>query len=86
MPKSVTCGSPAAVEENVGGLQVTVEHAALVRMVDGAGNRRHEPCNARLPWQLPFARGRVCPLERQAGHKSAMLLLEAAALESRMLK
>ena len=36
------------VEQNVGRLQVAVEHAALMRMVDGAGNRRDQPADVCL--------------------------------------
>ena len=39
-PKSVTCGWPSRVEQDVGRLEVAVEDAALVGVVDRPGDRR----------------------------------------------
>ena len=45
-PKSVTCGCAVGVEQDVGRLQVAVQDAALVGVVDGPGDRRQQSAAA----------------------------------------
>ena len=42
-PKSVTCGRPSRVEQDVRRLEVAVQDAPLVGVVDRPGDRRHQP-------------------------------------------
>ena len=66
-PKSVTCGSPLAVEQDVGRLEVAVQDAALVGVV-------HRP-------RAPLATSRRAPCRRRSRAIAARQLAEAAALD-----